>query len=131
MKNIYEVLRQKELDRSRVATEVEALRVVAPLLAEDEEVCNADEDDKSTLPGSLTPPQPIRTAQPAANATPRPARAVGWEDRAKHWPYLLRQSCGRSELRSKPMLLRHFRLAREMSRERVVEDYQSAGALIV
>jgi hypothetical protein len=49
MKNIYEVLRQKELDRSRLKTEVEALRVVAPLLAEDEEAGNADEDDKPTL----------------------------------------------------------------------------------
>jgi hypothetical protein len=34
MKNIYEVLREKELDLARLRTEVEALRVVAPLLAE-------------------------------------------------------------------------------------------------
>ena len=86
MKDIYEVLRQKELDRSRLKTEVEALRVVAPLLAEDDEAGNADEDDRSTLLGSLPPPQPIRTGQPAANTTLQPARAVGWEDRAKPWP---------------------------------------------
>jgi hypothetical protein len=34
MKNIYEVLREKELDLARLRTEVEALRVVAPLLSE-------------------------------------------------------------------------------------------------
>jgi hypothetical protein len=32
MKNIYEVLRQKELEKSRLGKEVEALRVAAPLL---------------------------------------------------------------------------------------------------
>ncbi len=32
MKNVYEVLRQKELEQSRLENEVEALRVVAPLL---------------------------------------------------------------------------------------------------
>jgi len=34
MKNIYEVLRAKEMDLARLRTEVEALRVVAPLLAD-------------------------------------------------------------------------------------------------
>jgi hypothetical protein len=34
MKNIYEVLRQKELQISQLAKEVEALRIVAPLLSE-------------------------------------------------------------------------------------------------
>ena len=34
MKNVYEVLRQKELEVSRVEKEVEALRVAAPLLSE-------------------------------------------------------------------------------------------------
>jgi hypothetical protein len=34
MKNIYEVLREKELDLARLRTEVEALRFVAPLLAD-------------------------------------------------------------------------------------------------
>lgn len=33
MRNIYEVLQQKEHDLERVKQEVEALRVVAPLLA--------------------------------------------------------------------------------------------------
>jgi len=34
MKNIYEVLREKELDLARLRTEVEALRFVVPLLAD-------------------------------------------------------------------------------------------------
>ena len=34
MKDVYEVLRQKELDQSRLENEVGALRVVAPLLAD-------------------------------------------------------------------------------------------------
>jgi len=47
MKNVYEVLRQKELEVSRVEKEVEALRVAAPLLS--------DHDDSNvTLDGSDT-----------------------------------------------------------------------------
>jgi len=34
MKNIYEVLREKEMDLARLRTEVDALRLVAPLLAD-------------------------------------------------------------------------------------------------
>jgi hypothetical protein len=34
MKNVYEVLRQKDLEVSRLEKEVEALRVAAPLLSE-------------------------------------------------------------------------------------------------
>jgi hypothetical protein len=37
MKNVYEVLRQKEMDLTRVRQEVEALRYVAPLLSEESE----------------------------------------------------------------------------------------------
>jgi len=37
MRNVYEVLRTKELDLRRVRIEVEALRLIAPLLAEREE----------------------------------------------------------------------------------------------
>jgi hypothetical protein len=59
MKNVYEVLRQKELEKSRLEKEVEALRVSAPLLSEDE----GAENDTSQKP-----------------------RAVVSGDRAKHWP---------------------------------------------
>ena len=37
MKNVYEVLRQKELELTRLEKEVEALRVAAPLLSEEKE----------------------------------------------------------------------------------------------
>ena len=68
MKNVYEVLRQKELQVSRLEKEVEALRVAAPLLSDGEA-----EDDQPTL-------------QPAVNETPQPDHS-GWQDKAKeHWP---------------------------------------------
>jgi hypothetical protein len=59
MKNIYEVLRQKELELSRLEKEVEALRVAAPLLSEDDEADNGH--PKLTLASSR-----------AVNATPQP-----------------------------------------------------------
>jgi hypothetical protein len=46
MKDVYAVLRQKELEKSRLENEVEALRVVAPILSEDGEAENVN---KSTL----------------------------------------------------------------------------------
>jgi hypothetical protein len=63
MKNVYEVLRQKELEVSRLKQEVEALRVAAPLLSDGEA-----EDD-----------QPL---QRAVNETPQPDHS-GWQDRGK------------------------------------------------
>jgi len=41
MKNVYEVLRQKEIELTRLEKEVEALRLVAPLLSEEKEM-NSD-----------------------------------------------------------------------------------------
>ena len=55
MKNVYEVLRQKELELSRLEKEVEALRVAAPLLSEDKEAGN---DNKPTLATSTAPSSP-------------------------------------------------------------------------
>jgi FtsZ-binding cell division protein ZapB len=65
MKDVYEVLRQKELEVSRLQTEVEALRVAAPLLTDAE----AHDYDQPAL-------------QRAANDTPQPDHS-GWQDRAK------------------------------------------------
>jgi hypothetical protein len=84
MKNVYEVLRQKELELARLEKEVEALRVAAPLLSDDKEMAS---DNKPTLAPSGAPQQPIRIPQPAASAAPQAtARAAGWEDTAKRWP---------------------------------------------
>ena len=58
MKNVYEVLRQKELEVSRLKQEVEALRIAAPLLSDREA------EDQPTL-------------QRAANEIPQPDHS-GW-----------------------------------------------------
>jgi hypothetical protein len=87
MRNVYEVLRQKELELARLEKEVEALRVAAPLLSDDKEA-TAEATSKPTLATTTpAPQQPIRIPQPAVNVTPQPARAAsGWEDTAKRWP---------------------------------------------
>jgi hypothetical protein len=85
MRNVYEVLRQKELELARLEKEVEALRVAAPLLSEEKELAEAT-NNKPTLTAASATQQPIRIPQPAVNATPQPARAAGWEDNAKRWP---------------------------------------------
>lgn len=85
MKNVYEVLRQKELELARLEKEVEALRVAAPLLSDDKDVSSEAPAAKPTLTTATpTPQQPIRIPQPAV-AQPQ-ARAAGWEDTAKRWP---------------------------------------------
>ncbi|MGA3193920.1 MAG: hypothetical protein ABSD39_02860 [Terriglobales bacterium] len=84
MKNVYEVLRQKELELTRLEKEVEALRVAAPLLSEEKE--QMSEAPKPTLTAA-PPQQPLRIPAPvAAQAANPPARAAGWEDAAKRWP---------------------------------------------
>jgi hypothetical protein len=84
MKNVYEVLRQKELELSKLEKEVEALRVAAPLLSEDKE---ASMENKPVLAAATAAAQqPIRIPQPAVNTAPQPARAAGWDDTAKRWP---------------------------------------------
>ena len=70
MKDVYAVLRQKELEKSRLENEVEALRIVAPILSEDG---GAENDNQPTL-------------RRAVNDTPQPDHS-GWQDKAKrHWP---------------------------------------------
>jgi hypothetical protein len=86
MKNVYEVLRQKELELTRLEKEVEALRVAAPLLSDDKDAANELDHNKPTLASTVSSQQPIRIPQAAVNASPQPARAAGWEDSAKRWP---------------------------------------------
>jgi hypothetical protein len=86
MKNVYEVLRQKELELARLEKEVEALRVAAPLLSDEKEAVTDTAMAKPTLTAAASAPQqPIRIPQPAVNQAPT-ARAAGWEDTAKRWP---------------------------------------------
>lgn len=84
MKNVYEVLRQKELELTRLEKEVEALRVAAPLLSEEKEQM-AEAPKPSLAPPAQ--PQPVRIPQAVgAQAVQSPPRAAGWEDAAKRWP---------------------------------------------
>jgi hypothetical protein len=84
MKNVYEVLRQKELELARLEKEVEALRIAAPLLSEDKEL---DVTAKPTAVPAAVPQQPVRVPSPAvATAAAREARPAGWEETAKRWP---------------------------------------------
>jgi hypothetical protein len=85
MKNVYEVLRQKELELTRLEKEVEALRIAAPLLSEEIKEAASDSPKPTLTP--TAPQQPIRIPTPAvAAAANPPARAAGWEDAAKRWP---------------------------------------------
>ena len=56
MKNVYEVLRQKEMELTRLEKEVEALRLVAPLLSEEKE--SLSEMAKPALANAVNGPQP-------------------------------------------------------------------------
>lgn len=86
MKNVYEVLRQKEMELTRLEREVEALRLVAPLLSEEKE--SMSEMPKSVLPAAVNGPQPTRIPVAATPnlPPPQPVRAAGWEETAKRWP---------------------------------------------
>jgi len=87
MKNVYEVLRQKEMELTRLEKEVEALRLVAPLLSEEKE--SLSEMSKPALATAVNGPQPAARIPVAAAPTigaPQPVRAAGWEDTAKRWP---------------------------------------------
>lgn len=87
MKNVYEVLRQKEMELTRLEKEVEALRVVAPLLSEEKE--SLSDMGKSALPQAVNGPQAtarVTIPTPPSIPAPQPVRAAGWDDGAKRWP---------------------------------------------
>jgi hypothetical protein len=87
MKNVYEVLRQKEMELTRLEKEVEALRLVAPLLSEEKEPVS--DIAKPALATAVNGPQATaRIPIPSSPAmpSPQPVRAAGWEDSGKRWP---------------------------------------------
>ncbi len=86
MKNVYEVLRQKEMELTRLEKEVEALRLVAPLLSEEKE--SVSEISKPALAAAVNGPQTARMTVPTPPPipAPQPVRAAGWDDTAKRWP---------------------------------------------
>ncbi|HEY6337014.1 MAG TPA: hypothetical protein VIW68_00830 [Candidatus Sulfotelmatobacter sp.] len=89
MKNVYEVLRQKEMELTRLEKEVEALRLVAPLLSEEKE--GLSDISKPSLAAAVNGPQPtmripVASTVPSMPVATQPMRAAGWEDTAKRWP---------------------------------------------
>lgn len=82
MKNAYEVLREKELELSKVETEVEALRMVAPLLSNDNE---ASDNEKAATAGSTVQLRPDWMPR-AVNSSSQLADASQREAKAKNWP---------------------------------------------
>jgi hypothetical protein len=85
MKNVYEVLRQKEIELTRLEKEVEALRLVAPLLSEEKEM-NSDMVKPALATAVNGPQQTIRIPAPPVVPAAQPVRAAGWDETAKRWP---------------------------------------------
>jgi hypothetical protein len=81
MKDVYEVLRTKELEMQNLAIEIEALRITAPLLSD-------DGDDHSAAPVSTRWAAPTRSFQvpQAANSDPQPDHAPEWKTRTAGFP---------------------------------------------
>jgi hypothetical protein len=65
MKNIYEVLREKEINLARLRTEVEALRFVAPLLIERADENAANPSDLHWVPPTERNKWPLTVDNPA------------------------------------------------------------------
>ena len=81
MKDIYEVLRAKELEMENLRIEIEALRITAPLLSD-------DGDDSNAAPVSsrwVAPTRPFQVPQ-AANSDPQPEHAPEWKERTAGFP---------------------------------------------
>jgi hypothetical protein len=86
MKNVYEVLRQKEMELTRLEKEVEALRLVAPLLSEEKEaMADMAKPILATAVGG-GPQATVRIPAAPAIPAPQPMRAAGWDETAKRWP---------------------------------------------
>jgi hypothetical protein len=82
MKDIYGVLRLKELEISQLEIEVEALRIVAPLLSDD----GGSGDESSPIsPRWTAPARPVQVPK-AANADPQPEHAPEWKERTVGFP---------------------------------------------
>ena len=81
MKNVYEVLRTKELEMENLRIEIEALRIAAPLLSD-------DRDDNGAAPVSTrwaAPTRPFQVPQPA-KSDPQPDHAPEWKERTVGFP---------------------------------------------
>ena len=91
MKNVYEVLRQKEMELTRLEKEVEALRLVAPAAVGGEgshvghgEAGSGHGRERAAADGTDSGSDGACDA--LDSRAPQPMRAAGWEDTAKRWP---------------------------------------------
>jgi len=84
MKNVYEVLRQKEIELTRLEKEVEALRLVAPLLSEEKEM-NSDMLKPALATAVNGPQQPLRI--PSRNRLGRYRQALAVRRSARTGPH--------------------------------------------
>ena len=82
MKDIYEILRLKEIELSRVEAEVEALRIAAPLLTDD---TDSGKGDASVSTRWGAPTRPLQVPR-AANSDPQPEHAADWRERTAGFP---------------------------------------------
>ena len=82
MKDVYEILRLKEIELSKVKAEVEALGIAAPLLSDE-----GDPGADSTQPSTrwTAPPRPIQVPK-GANTDPQPEHAPEWKTRTASFP---------------------------------------------
>lgn len=69
MKDIYELIRQKEADMERIRHELEALRLSARLLEEEGRTASATSPAVSSPTYTTTPTKSPAAAQPAAPAS--------------------------------------------------------------
>src|SRR5437879_13634512 len=87
MKNVYEVLRQKEMELTRLEKEVEALRLVAPLLSEEKE--SMAEMGKPALASAVGGPRATTARIPVPSSSsvraPQPVRAAAWAGSSDRW----------------------------------------------
>lgn len=82
MEDVYEVLRLKEIEKSRLETEVEALRLVLPLLSEERDAGNGNKPTPARSHGQVQPvPVP-----PLANTIPQPEESARSREQAQGWP---------------------------------------------
>jgi hypothetical protein len=83
MKDFYQVLRSKEREMGTLAVEIEALRVVAPLLSDDGDSGN-DSTPVATIRWTALP-RPIQVPN-GANTDPQPEHAPEWKTRTAGFP---------------------------------------------
>jgi hypothetical protein len=81
MKDVYEVLRSKELEMETLEAQIQALRIAAPLLSDD---VDSRDGSATVSPRWTTPPRPIQVPK-AANTDPQPEHA-DWKERTAGFP---------------------------------------------